>query len=43
MGDQATRADQAHMMKVRRVQEMLYPERCRLAYLSVIALMDGAR
>lgn len=43
MGDQATRADERHAAKIRRVQEMLYPERCRLAYLSVLELMDGAR
>lgn len=41
MGDQATRADAMHEEKVRRAQQIMYPEQCRLAYLSVLALMDG--
>jgi hypothetical protein len=43
MGDMADRADATYRARVARVDAMLYPERCKLAYLSVLALMDGGR
>lgn len=40
MGDMATRADAAYWARRRRVDAWMYEARCRLAYASVIALMD---
>lgn len=40
MGDVATRADALHAEKVRRAIAVMYPERCRLDYLTVLALME---
>ena len=40
MGDTLKRAEERHAREMRRVTVALYPERCRLAYLSVLALMD---
>ncbi len=39
MGDLATRADARDAQTRRQVVEMMYPTRCRLAYLSVLELM----
>jgi len=39
MGDLATRADARDAQTRRQVAELLYPERCRIAYLSVLELM----